>query len=162
MKKLLAFILVSLSLVSCGDQKIDTTKAREEMEDREIKVVSEAEIIERAMEIGNTLSKSFSIEVVPEPLTQTYVINTEFGPDSVYHKARYFFDDHEDLSGKVLQVFEAYRYNRDNNLVSEPNIQKLDESKMLYYTKPMFADTVMVGMWAIEIPRKNVVLSIKD
>jgi len=162
MKKLSVFILICLSLVSCGGDKIDTTKARQEMEDREIKVVSEAEIIERAMEIGKTLSKGFSIEVVREPTSNTSVINTEFGSDSVYQKSRYFFDDPEDLSGKALQVFEAYRYNRDNNIVSEPNIQKLDEGKLLYYTTPMYSDTLMIGMWAIEIPRKNVILSIKD
>lgn len=162
MKKPLVSILLIFTLISCGDQKIDTTKAREEMENREIKVVSEAEIIERALEIGNTLYKSFSIEVVPEPITKTYVINTNFGNDSIYQKHRYLFDDPEDLGGKPLQVFEAYRYNRDNGLVSEPNVQKLDDGKMLYYTAPMYADSLMVGMWAIEIPRKKVVLSIKD
>lgn len=162
MKKLLVFGVLITALVSCGDQKIDTTKARQEMEDREIRVLSEADILERAMEIGLELSKDFAIEVVPEPFTETYVINTEFGPDSVYKKHRYFFDDPEDLAGKPLQVFEAYLYNRENGLASDPNIQKLDGGKMLYFTLPMYADSVSVGMWAIEIPRKKVVLSIKN
>ncbi|MBO3698783.1 hypothetical protein [Roseivirga sp. E12] len=162
MKKLLILIVLPLITISCGDQKIDTTQAREEMEDREIKVVSEAEIIERAMEIGNIISKDFSIDVIPQPNTETHVINTDFGTDSVYQKHRYFFDDPGDLSGKPLQVFEAYRYNRENDLRSEPNVQKLDDGRMLYYTTPMYSDTVMVGMWAIEIPRKKVVLSIKN
>lgn len=161
MKKLFSLFLLFLAC-SCGDQKIDTTQARKEMEDREIKVVSDAEILERAMEIGNTLSKTFSIEVIPEPLSQTHVVNTDFGPDSVYQKHRYFFDDPEGLSGKALQIFDAYKYNKENNIISEPNIQLLDEGKMLYYTTPMYTDTLMVGMWAIEIPRKSVVLSIKD
>lgn len=161
MKKHLFPLLLLFSLYSCGDQKIDTTKARQEMEDREIKVVSDAEIVERAMEIGLNISKDFSIQVVPEPLSETLVLNTDFGTDSLYQKHRYFFDDPEDLSGKALQVFEAYRYNRENSIVSEPNLQKLNDGKVLYYTTPMYADSVIVGMWAIEIPRKRVVLSIK-
>ncbi len=162
MKRLLLLTTLVFITVSCGNQKIDTTKAREEMEDREIKVVSDAEIIERAMEIGKILTEEFKLEVIPEPLSGTYVINTDFGPDSVYQKHRYLFDDPEDLSGKRLQVFEAYLYNRENGIVSEANIQKLDDGKMLYYTSPMIADSIVVGMWAIEIPRKKVVLSIKD
>lgn len=161
MKKLLFPLVLLFTLYSCGDQKIDTTKAREEMEDREIKVVSDAEIVERAMEIGMSVSEDFVLEVVPEPLSGTLVLNTEFGPDSLYQKHRYFFDDPEDLSGKALQVFEAYRYNRENDIVSEPNLQKLDDGRLLYYTTPMYADSLIVGMWAIEIPRKKVVLSIK-
>ncbi len=162
MKKHLLIITIVFTAVSCGNQKIDTTKAREEMEDREIKVVSDAEIIERAMEIGKLLSENFKLEVILEPFSDTYVINTDFGPDSVYQKHRYLFDDPEDLSGKRLQIFEAYLYNRENGIVSEANIQKLDDGKMLYYTSPMKADSIVVGMWAIEIPRKKVVLSIKD
>lgn len=161
MKKILLPLVIVFVLSSCSDQKIDTTKAREEMEEREIKVVSDAEIIERAMEIGLSVSKDFSVSVVSEPLSQTNVINTEFGPDSIYQKQRYFFDDPEDLQGKALQVFEAYLYNRENNIASEPNLQKIDGGEILYYTSPMYTDSTLIGMWAIEIPRKLVVLSIK-
>ena len=66
------------------------------------------------------------------------------------------------LNGKALQVFEAYLYNRENDIESEPNLQKINNGIVLYYTTPMYADSVIVGMWAIEIPRKNVVLSIKN
>lgn len=162
MKRFLFLSTLLILVTSCGEPKIDTTKARQEMEDREIKLVSDAEIVERAMEMGMDIAKDFTLEVISEPLSETYVINTEFGPDSLYQKHRYFFDEPTDLSGKSLQVFEAYLYNRDKGIESEPNLQKINNGVMLYYTTPMYADSVVVGMWAIEIPRKNVVLSIKN
>jgi len=162
MKRFLLLATLIITATSCGDQKIDTTKAREEMENREIKVVSDAEIVERAMEMGKAIAQDFMVTVVREPLSETDVINTDFGPDSIYQKHRYFFDDPEDLNGKALQVFEAYLYNRENDIESEPNLQKINNGIVLYYTTPMYADSVIVGMWAIEIPRKNVVLSIKN
>ncbi len=150
-------------ILSCSDQKIDTTKAREEMEAREIKVVSDARILDQAMDLGNELSKSFSLEAIPEPITETYVFNIDFGTDSLYQKDYYFFDMADQLSGKSLMVLEAYKYNRDNGIQSEPNVQKIENGVKLLYTKPMMAnDTTLVGMWSIIFSRKQIVLSIKD
>ena len=100
MKRFLLLATLIITATSCGDQKIDTTKAREEMEDREIKVVSDAEIVERAMEMGKAIAQDFMVTVVREPLSETDVINTDFGPDSIYQKHRYFFDDPEDPQWK--------------------------------------------------------------
>lgn len=149
--------------LSCGDQKIDTTQAKAEMEAREIRIVSDAKIQEEAMAIGDRISATFRLSAIPEPISDTYVLNIRYGPDSLFVKDHYFFDEPRDLSGKALQVFQAYLYNSDNGIKSEANLQKLGNGQILLYTKPMIAnDTTAVGMWTIEIPRKAVVLSIKN
>ncbi|HEY9117156.1 MAG TPA: hypothetical protein VIN11_04975, partial [Roseivirga sp.] len=53
--------LLMFCLLGCGDQKIDTTKAREEMEAREPKKVSEAQILDQAMKMGNEVSQAFIV-----------------------------------------------------------------------------------------------------
>lgn len=163
MKKFIALLFTIFLASSCGDQKIDTTQAKAEMEAREIRIVSDAKIQEEAMAIGDKVSERFSLSAIPEPVSDTYVLNIRYGQDSIFVKDHYFFDDPRDLSGKALQVFEAYLYNSDMDLESEANVQKLGNGQMLLYTKPMIAnDTTTVGMWTIEIPRKTVVLSIKN
>ena len=163
MKYLIALLFIAFLTVSCGDQKIDTTKAKAEMEAREIKKVSDAKIQEEAMAIGNRISADFSLSAIPEPISDTYVLNIRYGKDSLFVKDHYFFDEPRDLSGKALQIFEAYLYNSDAGIESDANVQKLGNGQVLLYTKPMIAnDTTAVGMWTIEIPRKAVVLSIKN
>ncbi|HEY9117786.1 MAG TPA: hypothetical protein VIN11_08165, partial [Roseivirga sp.] len=66
------------------------------------------------------------------------------------------------LTGKAKQLFEAYDYNRKNNLSSEANVQQLDEGKTLLYTKPIIHNDSTLGMWSILFSRKEIVLSIKD
>ncbi|OEK07112.1 hypothetical protein [Roseivirga misakiensis] len=163
MKKTLTFITCLFFLQSCGNEKIDTASAKAEMDAREIRIVSDAEIQEEAMKMGDQISSDFSLSAIPEPISDTYVLNIRYGTDSIYVKDHYFFDDPRDLSGKALDIFEAYLYNSEAGLVSEANVQKIEDGKVLLYTKPMIAnDTTAVGMWTIEIPRKNVVLNIKQ
>jgi hypothetical protein len=163
MKNLILTIIIAFCLSSCGDQKIDTSKAKAEMEAREIKIVSDAQILEEAMKLGNKISTDFYISARPEPISETYVFNISYGQDSVFVKDHYFFDDPRDLTGKALQLFEAYLYNSNEGFKSEANLQKIDGGRILLYTKPMLAnDTTEVGIWTIKIPRRVVVLGIKN
>lgn len=163
MKNFLLIAIGSICLFGCGDQKIDTSKAKAEMEAREIKKVSDAQIQEEAMKLGDKISADFYLSATPEPISETYVFNIRYGQDSIFVKDHYFFDDPRDLSGKALQLFEAYLYNSNHGLKSKANLQKINGGRILLYTKPMLAnDTTQVGMWTIEIPRKTVVLGIKN
>lgn len=157
MKRVLTiFILFPLLLSSCGDQKIDTTAARKEMEAREIKVVSDAQIIEQAMKLGNEVSKQLKVSLSK---TEYFI---ELGKDTTYQRNYYLFARPNELEGKELQLFQAYNYNRKNGISSEPNIQKLDDGKTLLYTKPMTFGDSTIGMWSIRFSRKEIVLSIDN
>ncbi len=163
MKNSLFIICAALFVFACGDQKIDTSKAKAEMEAREIKKVSEAQILEEAMKLGRKISADFHLSARPDAKSETYIFNISYGPDSLFEKDHYFFDDPRDLEGKALQVFEAYLYNSNHGIRSEENLQSLESDRTLLYTKPMLAnDTTEVGMWAIKIPKKTVVLNIKN
>ena len=146
-------LLITLSfflLNACGDQKIDTEKAMAEMKAREIKKVSDAEILEKAMEMGNQISKEFLFEGD----------SSHFGSDTTFNKKLLLFND--SASGKTQQVLAAYRYNANNNIVSEPNVQILEDPTVILYSKPAFnAEKLPIGMWAIELSRKAVVLAIE-
>lgn len=157
MKRVLTiFILFPLLLSSCGDQKIDTTAARKEMEAREIKVVSDAQIIEQAMKLGNEVSKQLKVSLSK---TEYFI---ELGKDTTYQRNYYLFARPNELEGKELQLFQAYDYNRKNGISSDPNIQKLDDGKTLLYTKPMTFGDSTIGMWSIRFSRKEIVLSIDN
>ena len=152
---LLSYLLM-FCLLSCGDQKIDTTKAREEMEAREPKKVSEAQILDQAMKVGNEESNAFLVSEGESGLVFSLGNNIDS------KKAYYLFGEANDLTGKAKQLFEAYDYNRKNNLSSEANVQQLDEGKTLLYTKPIIHNDSTLGMWSILFSRKEIVLSIKD
>lgn len=151
MKKYTFLITLSFLLVNaCGDQKIDTEKAKAEMKAREIKKVSDAEILEKAMEIGNELAKDFSYS------TDATVLET----GARFSSKLYLFDS--EASGKTQQILAAYKYNAANDIASEPNVQVLEDPTIILYSKPAFNQAnVPIGMWAIELPRKEVVLSIE-
>ena len=56
--------LIILSVfVACSDRKIDTTAAKEEMKAREIKVIPEAQILEKTKELGDNMIAGFSISL---------------------------------------------------------------------------------------------------
>lgn len=154
LRKFSLLAISSLFLWSCGDQKIDTTKAREEMEAREIKVVSDAQIIEQAMKLGGEVSDKFRVNETEEGF------EVDFGTESVYNKAFYFFGEKNDLNGKEQQLFQAYNYNRKNGITSDPNVQKLEDGITLLYTRPIQVEDSTIGMWSIKFSRKQIVLSI--
>ncbi len=152
-------IATFLCLSACTDQKIDTTQARKEMEAREIKVVSEAQILEETMRLGKGLVRSFKVNsLTTEPGLS---IGVDYGNDTLWEKTYYLFDHTYDLGGKIYEVFDAYKYNWEEGFPSEPNVQKLAGGTQLLFTAPMFHAGNNVGMWAITFSRKEIVLGIE-
>jgi hypothetical protein len=135
MKQLLFFILFTSFLVSCGDQKIDTTKARLEMESREIKRISEGEIVEKALAIGNDISNELTIEKDPALGFMIHPLNQETKSVSLLT-----FKNLQSWSGggKRAQIYDAYLYNAENNIASETNVQILEGDTSILYTRPAY------------------------
>lgn len=144
---------------ACTDQKIDTTQARKEMESREIKVVSEAQIIQETMRLGQSLIKSFSVDSIRNETSLSYRVG--YGEDTLWKKTHYLFNETYDLKGKLFEVFDAYQYNWEEGIASEPNVQKLAGGTELLFTAPMTFNGQNIGMWAITFPRKQIVLGIE-
>jgi len=140
-------------LVSCEDRKIDTKAVKEEMKAREIKVIPEAKILEKGMELGNELSSDF---VYDESLNKAIMVTKE---DVSIESVSYFtlFGADNSLIGKEKMLFEAYLYNSEKGITSEPNVQSLSSIKSLLYTKPMVSGGKTIGMWSIIFLHKEVV-----
>lgn len=133
MKAHISFLLLLFLGLSCGDQKIDTRKAREEMESREIKRVSEGEIIEKALEMGNS-----------DAMGGRFVA----------------FDAIDEFKGKSFELLDAYAYSFKNDIDSDASVQILEGDTVILYAKPMIVDEVN-GVQIKMISRKEIVLAIK-
>ncbi len=154
-KNLLILILIC-AVWSCGDDKIDTARAKAEMEAREIKKVSEAEIVSEALRLGRELTGSFTLNYTEE---SNLIIDT--GSDTTFIKTHYVLNEENSLEGKALGIFKAYEYNLKNGITSEDIVQKLEDQNTFLYTAPSFIGDKNIGVWAIEFSRRDLVLNIK-
>ena len=138
-KYYLAYAILTAIITSCGEGKVDTTAARKEMEAREVKVVPEARVLERAMEMGKELLETDDSQI-----------------------KKYRFDDAPALAGKEQRLFEAYVYNAGHDIKSEANVQTLEDKSVILFTAPWMKADQMVGMISIRLNRKDIVNSISD
>lgn len=158
MKKPLLLTIIVLMVTSCGDQKIDTTKARQEMEAREIKRVSEGEIVEKALNLGNQMSEGMRLL---RESAETFSIS---GDGSSNQQFRFIpFSNIQQFAeeGKRFQIYDAYAYNAENGINSQPGVQILEGDTVLLYTSPAVFEEQTVGIFSLDLSRKEVVLSIK-
>lgn len=126
---------------SCGGQlSEDQRKAlREEMEDREIKKISQEDIYQKALEEGRAVLKS----VTPDNLDSVKAIcNCEISD----------IKTKEGLSAVELKLFEAYEFNPKGT----DNIQK-EGDQFLIYTKPIAENDSLSGLWLIKFPKSEIV-----
>lgn len=158
MKKLLLLTILALMATACGDQKIDTTKARQEMEAREIKRVSEGEIVEKALSLGNQMTKEAELS---KASVEEYLLSV---PNTNADQIRFIpFSDIQlfKKEGKRFQIYDAYAYNAENGIDSQAGVQILEGDTILLYTRPAYFEDEVVGILSIDLSRKDIVLSIE-
>ncbi|MFT6828320.1 MAG: hypothetical protein ACJAZV_001612 [Roseivirga sp.] len=158
MRKLnIAFLI--LFTFACSDQKIDTKKAREGLKSQEIIVVSDANILEKAMEMGK---QDLAIKRISVDENSNYQI--ELSDSTKFKSIKIFFpyEVENQLDGKSKEVFDAYVYNHDNALKSSPNVQFGEDKKFIIYTTPVEFEGKEVGVFLVKILRKEIVLSFAD
>lgn len=153
MKKL-SIIILALFAFNCSNQKVDTKKALQDIKSQEIQVVSDAEIIEKAMAMGDSISAIMNITVEGEKVSWT---PKSFNDIQVVGLP---FNEEAELSGKEKSIYQAYQYNSQNDIKSPANVQFLEDTHFILYTAAMKVQDEEIGMWSIKIPRKAIVLSI--
>jgi len=153
MKKL-SLLVLAVCTLGCSNQKVDTKSAFKDMKNQEIQVVSDAEIIEMAMQIGDSLAAQLEVSTDGEivswnspDMEDILVVGLPFNQENI-------------LKGKERAMFEAYLYNTKNDIQSSPNVQFLEDPKFVLYSTAMLANGQELGMWSIKIPRKAIVLSV--
>lgn len=153
------FIFTLLVLLSCSDGKVDTSKVQAEMKAREVKVIPEAKILERAFELGDSLLNSLDRSKGPSKawgVFHHWDID-DIGIDCSLYSLKTVYNMEE----KEKQVFDAYRYSAQNKQKAEPNVQRLPGETMVY-NAPFLEEGVIKGMWSIKLPRKYIILSIEE
>ncbi len=160
--QLICIALILILTWSCGnDKKVDSKAVREEIENRKIKKVTEAEIVKRVHEIGNeitltakkTLGKKLKSAIQnggvenaisfcnlnAMPLVDS--LSNKFGAEikRVSLKAR----NPNDLPDKLeMELLEAYAYQWKDSIPLQTNVQALEGNKYLF-TKPMLIDNTL-------------------
>lgn len=153
MKKL-SIIILALFAFNCSNQKVDTKKALQDMKSQEIQVVSDAQIIEKAKQMGDSISAKLKVNFEGQKViwaaTESGDIETKGLP----------FNEENNLEGKGRAIYEAYLYNSENDIKSPANVQFLEDTHFVLYTSAMVVEGKEVGMWFIKIPRKTIVLNV--
>lgn len=183
--------LLFATTVACGgmdsgNQQIDREAIKEEMEQREVRRILPAEIVEAAYERGALLS-----DQALDLCVETYQPSKQEARALVSPKALIAIDslaqsenvsirwvdktsDLSQLVEKERQLWEAYLYNVENNLPLNDNVQKLGDEAFVY-TKPLVLDSALMqelpgnesleepsflGMWSIQMSKKTLIQSI--
>jgi hypothetical protein len=120
----------------CDQKKVDTTAVKEEMKEREIRKITSGEISERLKNAGTSLSAKLEFCSASHS-------DLKFCLDSLQktEKARFKViplnsSSSNYFTGKKQMVFDAYLYNKENNLPLENNVQFLENDSLLF-TKPL-------------------------
>jgi hypothetical protein len=183
-----AFIVTLL--LACNETKNQDSKAiKEEMRQREVIHLTDAQISERAFEIGDSLIARSESILLNELKTGTHqncipaftktkeLIGKEYGGTLF----RMPFDNSRIAgiaSKKEREIMDAYLYNRENHLVILPNYQK-DGDKEFFFTKALVLNQKQcvschmnqsnpllkasmgdtLGLWSVRYLKKKVVMS---
>lgn len=158
---ILVFFLV-FGFVRCdSDKKVNTEAVKEEIKSREVKKVTEAEIIEEVRKLGNsvalgtkqTLGKNLQSAIQEGgvenaigfcnlnamPLVDSLSKNYGAIIRRVSLKARNAMDFPNDIEQKLL---EAYKYQKQNSGALKENVQALNDDQYLF-TKPIMVENAL-------------------
>ncbi|MFT4856305.1 MAG: hypothetical protein ACI9UV_000288 [Algoriphagus sp.] len=155
MKNNISLCILILFTTSCGPQERVSKEVFDAVNDKmEVKKLSDFEIIEEAMVWGD----SISIEAQDQLMSNLQKAVAEKGVDGAVEycnvNATAILDEIADKYGVSIRrvsnrdrnptdkpnkdevpLLEAYEYNAENGIKSEPNIQKIENGDVLLYTK---------------------------
>lgn len=154
-------LILAFSACDMRDRKVSSEALKEEISQREIKRVNEAQIFEKASQIGEqiattsqkTLGSSLKMAISEQglehaieycnlqamPLSDS--LSEKFGAQirRTSLKVRNPSNRPNDLETKIL---EAYAYNAENGLELIPNLQRIDQDYLLY-TRPILLENAL-------------------
>ncbi|WP_296698054.1 DUF3365 domain-containing protein [Algoriphagus sp.] len=152
MKNRYTYILLVSIIISCGPRERVSKEVFDEVnKNMEIKRLTEVEIIQEAMIWGDSISKSaqenlitnlqkaieeggmpHAIEFCKENASQITNISEDILIRRVSTKNR---NSNNYPDSQESPILDAYAYNAENGLESEPNIQKIENGEVYLYTK---------------------------
>lgn len=148
------FIVIGLSLACESEKKVNSEAVNELKKSSEIKRIKEADIINQAMKWGDEISKEAQESLMgtlqnaiaekgvagavefcnQEALPITQEIADKYGI-SIRRVSFLNRNPANEPNKQEKNLLEAYHYNVENKIESQPNIQKIDDGSTLLYTK---------------------------
>ncbi|MES2730807.1 MAG: DUF3365 domain-containing protein [Bacteroidota bacterium] len=160
----LCLVVVAMLLIgtcSCGnlrEKSVDTKAMADEVKNREIKHITQAQLDETANEWGNhvaqtaqkDLAEVLTAALAKYPLEEAAAfcrVKSLYKADSLSQSYKALLNRSSlrelnkptKLTETERQVLDAYLYNAENKLPQRPNVQRL-EDKYLLYTTPIVLD----------------------
>lgn len=144
-------------LVACGNgEKVSKEVFEEVNRNMEVKRLTEAEILEEAMVWGDSITKEAQAQLInqlQEAISEKGVpgaiefcqvnalpILDQLGDRyqvKIKRASNRFRNPADKPDEEEMPILEAYEYNAENGLKSDPNIQKINGGQVFLYTKPI-------------------------
>jgi hypothetical protein len=161
--KNLILLLISILIISCGPQERISKEAFNEVQRHtEAKRITEVEILEEAMVWGDSITQEAQTQLLAQ-LQQAIAANGHAGAlDFCKVSALPILKSLETKHAVTLRrvssrprnpldspnadeipLLDAYSYNAENNISSDPSIQKLQQGEVFLYTKPITISNAM-------------------
>ncbi|SMD34972.1 hypothetical protein SAMN04488029_2274 [Reichenbachiella faecimaris] len=168
------YLILGVILFACHEQNKNKVSTAELMKSREIKKVSEAEILKKGGEIGNEILQSIQ-KMIPHFVKADAAICESHNwnaLDSLKKAYKVKIDrvngQSEGNSELELQLLIAYQYNLENNLKPTASVQKLD-TKTVLFAYPIDIESNIykycldsvsrrkAELWSVKIPIKEII-----
>lgn len=160
------FLFLLILLFSCGPQERVSKEAFDDVQrNNEVKRITEVAILQEAMVWGDSITQEAQAQLTAQ-LQQAIASNgpagaIDFCKVNALPILKIVESNHAVTLRRVseqprnpadapnaeeLPLLEAYAYNAENNISSDPNIQKIDQGEVLLYTKPiLLANTLCLS-----------------
>lgn len=135
--RLLAISYLLIGIMGCNNERVDTRAVVQEMRDRQIKRVSQAQVMALADDWGKNIAKQLKKNAVASLLNNQLKdsLSKAYGANVQFLSPRNF--DLPSLDELERQVLDAYQYNADKKLPQSDNIQRLPDQQTLLFTAPV-------------------------
>lgn len=155
MKTISKFIVPILLIYSCGPQERVSKEVFEAVNEKmEVKKLSDFEIVQEAMVWGDSIATEAQVQLISNlqkaiaekgvdgavefcNVNATPLLNevAEKYNVSIRRASNRYRNPADQPTEDELPLLEAYEYNAENGIKSEPNIQKIENGDILLYTK---------------------------
>jgi hypothetical protein len=155
MKTIAKFIAPILLMYSCGPQERVSKEVFEAVNEKmEVKKLSDFEIVQEAMVWGDSIATEAQVQLISNlqkaiaekgvdgavefcNVNATPLLNevAEKYNVSIRRASNRYRNPADQPTEDELPLLEAYEYNAENGIKSEPNIQKIENGDILLYTK---------------------------
>lgn len=155
MKNNIILIVLTLFAASCGPQERVSKEVFDAVNEKmEVKKLSDFEIIEEAMVWGDSISKEAQKQLISnlqkavaekgvEGAVEYCNVNATSILDEVANKygisirrvSNRYRNPADKPNEDEVSLLEAYEYNAENGIASEPNLQKIENGNAYLYTK---------------------------